>query len=45
MRCRKRLYHPGGLELHVLAAETLEHLASAAEEHGHEVDRDLVDQP
>ncbi|HET6658601.1 MAG TPA: hypothetical protein VFH16_01655 [Rubrobacter sp.] len=45
MRCLKRFDHPGGLELDVLAAKVLEHPGAAAEEHGYEVDRDLVYQP
>src|SRR5829696_8179178 len=44
--CRRcGLDHPGRLELDVFAAEVVEHPGPAPEEHGHEVDRDLVHQP
>ena len=42
---RRRLDHPGCLELDVFAAEVLEHSGAAPEEHGHEVDPDLIHQP
>jgi hypothetical protein len=42
--CRRGLDHPGRLELDVLAAKMLEHTGATAEEHRHEVYRDLVDQ-
>ena len=38
-------YRPGGLKPDVLPAEMLEHPGTAAEQHGYEVDRDLVDEP
>src|SRR5215217_5843346 len=45
VRCRRGFDRPRGLELDVLAAEVLEHPGAAVEQHGHEVDGDLVDQP
>src|SRR5215211_6417745 len=45
MNRRRRLYHAGGLELDAFAAEVLEHPGAASEEHGHEVEPDLIHQP
>lgn len=44
MNRRRRLYHAGGLELDAFAAEVLEHPGAASEEHGHEVEPDLIHQ-
>src|SRR3712207_4845438 len=40
-----RFDHAGGLELDVFATGVLEHLGAAPEEHGYEVDPDLIHQP
>jgi hypothetical protein len=45
VRRRRGVEHLGGLEPDVLAAKVLEHSVAAAEEHAHEMDPDLVDQP
>jgi hypothetical protein len=42
---RARLDHLDGFELDVLAAQVLEHPGAASEEHGYEVDPDLIHQP
>ena len=45
VRRRTRLDYLDGLELDVLSAQVLEHLGAAPEQHRHEVDGDLVDEP